>query len=96
MAYSTSNPPVCTSYGPIHNGQAGRIWFYSSPDALSVVRVAGYFTNGYDLGMRAGDIIFIVDNDASPLALSVSLVNAATASQVDLADGTALASTDTD
>lgn len=96
MAYSTSNPPVCISSGPIHSGQAGRIWWYSSPDALSVVRVSGYFTNGYDLGMRAGDIIFILDNDASPLALSVSLVNAATTSAVDLADGTALASTDTD
>jgi len=96
MAYSTSNPPFCISAGPIHNGQAGRIWFYSSTDALSVVRVSGYFTNGYDLGMRAGDIIFILDNDASPLALSVSVVNAATASAVDIADGTALASTDTD
>lgn len=95
MSYSTSNPPVLIA-GPMHNGAAGRIWFYSSTDALSAVRVAGYFTNGYDLGMRAGDIIFILDNDASPLALSVSLVNAATSSQVDLADGTALASTDTD
>lgn len=95
MAYSTSNPPVLLC-GPIHSGQAGHIWFYSSADALSVVRVSGYFSNGYDLGMRAGDIIFIVDNDASPIALSVSVVNAASASAVDIADGTALASTDTD
>lgn len=95
MAYSTSNPPVLIA-GPIHKDAAGRIWFYSSTDNLAAVRVAGYFTNGYDLGMRAGDIVFILDNDAAPLALSVSLVNAATASQVDLADGTALASTDTD
>ena len=95
MAYSTSNPPILIA-SPIHKDAGGRIWWYSSTDNLAAVRVAGYFTNGYDLGMRAGDIIFILDNDASPIALSVSVVNAATASAVDIADGTALASTDTD
>lgn len=95
MAYSVSNPPVLVA-SPIHKDAGGRIWFYSSTDALSAVRVSGYFTNGYDLGMRVGDIVFIVDNDASPIALSVSVVNAASTSAVDLADGTALASTDTD
>jgi len=95
MAYSTSNPPILLC-GPINNGQAGRIWYYSSTDTFAVVRVSGYFSNGYDLGMRAGDIIFIVDNDASPMILSVSLVNAASPSGVDIADGMGLAGADSD
>lgn len=95
MAYSTSNPPILLC-GPIHSGQAGRIWYYSSTDTFVVVRVSGYFSNGYDLGMRKGDIIFIVDNDASPIVLSASVVSAASPSGVDIADGIGLAGNNSD
>jgi len=91
MAYATSNPPALVASGL---GGKGNMWRYDSADALSLVRVAGYFTNGYDLGMRAGDTVIVVDTDTS--ATSLAFVNAATASSVDLADGTALTATDTD
>lgn len=91
MAYSTDNPPFLMSQGLQGDGKA---WMYKSADALSDVRVAGYFSNGYDLGMRAGDTVTIVDTDTS--ATSISFVNAATSTSVDLADGTALTATDSD
>ena len=91
MAYSTSNPPHRISGTPNFS-----LWIYKSTDAASDVRVSGYFTNGYDLGMRAGDIVFVVDTDASPIAAQIMIVTSATSSAVDLSDGTAITATDTD
>ena len=33
--------------------------------SASTVDDAGYFTNGYDLGMRLGDIVWVFDTDTS-------------------------------
>lgn len=93
MAYSTANPPALLSQ--LIQGSK-KLWFYSSTDAATAVRVSGYFTNGYDLGMRAGDIVFVVDTDAAPIAAQVMIVTSATAAAVDLSDGTAIVATDTD
>ena len=94
MAYETSNPPVLVTEGGM-NGQ-NKIWFYRSVDATTLVRVAGYFTNGWDLGMRSGDLLINVDTDASPLAMQLLIVNSASASGVDVSDGLAVTATDTD
>ena len=94
MAYSTSNPPVLV----IEGGFDGRnkVWFYRSADAATLVRVSGYFTNGYDLGMRTGDLVIQVDTDASPLAMQLMIVNAASATATDVSDGLAVTATDSD
>lgn len=92
MAYATTNPPRCIVPGV---GGGPNVWVYASADNLAAVRVAGYFSNGYDLGMRVGDIVFVQDTD--DYAGGICYVNAATASGgVDLNDGTAIAATDTD
>lgn len=113
MAYSTDNPPrlICQSVGagspqttnPSGSdtnpapSRSGALWFYTSTDPLTDVRVDGYFSNGYDLGMRAGDVVIVVDNDASPVDFAMAVVDTATASGgVDLTDGTELAGADTD
>lgn len=90
MAYVTTNPPKLIAQGIT----GGHVWKYDSADALADVRVSGYFSNGWKLGMRAGDLVIITDTDTS--ATSLSFVNAASATAVDLADGTALTATDTD
>lgn len=89
MAYSTSNPPQCLVALPYF-----RLWVYKSADSQADVRVSGYFTNGYDLGIRAGDLLINIDTDT--FATSFLPCNAATASAVDFADGTAITATDTD
>jgi hypothetical protein len=92
MAYATSNPPRLVSQ-PI----AGlRLWQYSSADAVTLVRVSGYFTDGWDLGMRAGDLVHVLDNDASPITGSLCWVTSATSTAVDLSDGVTITGTDTD
>jgi hypothetical protein len=92
MAYSTSNPPVLVTQGIV----GFRIWKYESVDAATLVRVAGYFTNGWKLGMRANDIVFVTDTDSSN-ATTIHTVNSASATGgVDLTDGLAVGTTDTD
>lgn len=96
MAYNTANLNL------ISGGFAGgpRLWHYAAgTDASTAVRVAGYFTDGYKKGMRAGDIVFSVKSD---YACSIHVVNSASAGAigandtVDLTDGTVIANTDTD
>jgi len=93
MAYATSNPPILISQGI---GGVGKMFFYASTDAQADVDAAGYFTDGYDRGMRAQDHIIAVDTDASPIASSLHMVNAATSTSVDLNNGVAVTATDSD
>lgn len=75
MAYSTSAPPAKLVDSV---GGTGAIWSYRSIDNAATVRGAGYFTNGSDLGMKGGDIVFHCDTDGSN-ATSVSCVTSVTA-----------------
>ena len=93
MAYSTSNPPSLISQA-VAGGR--KLWLYASTDAATVVRVSGYITNGYLLGMRAGDIVLMVDTDASPIAGQIMMVTTATAATTDLGDGVAITATNSD
>ena len=96
MAYNSANLNLMAG------GFAGgpRLWHYNAGgDASTVVRVAGFFTDGYKKGMRAGDILYSV---TSSFALSIHVVNASTLGAlgandtVDITDGTVIAATDTD
>lgn len=95
MAYSTDNPPrlIAQSVG----AGSGAIWVYQSTDPVTTVRVDGYFSNGYDLGMRKNDIVFVTDTDSSPVATQIcTVVQAEETGTVDLSDGVAITATDTD
>lgn len=74
-------------------GGGYNMWYYSSTDALSVVRVSGYFNDAAGM-MNVGDLVIVYDSDAPTIALSVVLSN--TGSVVDIADGTAITVTDND
>lgn len=91
MAYSTSNPPKCLVPGV---AGAPSLWTYSSADNQAAVRVSGYFTDGFELGIRAGDFLLMTDTD--DYAGAIMICNAASASAVDFTDGTAIATTDSD
>ena len=92
MAYSTSNPPVLVTQGIV----GSRHWVYSSADTDALVQVSGYFSNGWDLGMRAGDTVMVIDNDASPIAVVHHVVVSATSAAVDLDDGVPVSGADSD
>jgi len=96
MAYSTSNPPALVHQMVGKNG--GSTWVYDSADAATLVRVSGYFTDGYELGLRVGDVIQQRDTTGATVAHNYVVLSAVAATGVvDVSDGTATPSlTDTD
>ena len=90
MAYSTSNPPRLTvpSFTNV-TGEIGR-WDYDSTDAAATVDASGYITNAKALGMKVGDIVAVIDSDASPVIVTNHRVVAInTNGSADLTDGNA-------
>jgi len=94
MAYSTSNPPALVSSQL--GSTSGKFWVYDSADAATAVRVSGYITNGYDLGMVVGDVVDQIDSAGGTVAHRYVVVSVAAGGAADLSDGTALVVTDTD
>jgi len=65
MAYATTNPPRAL-LGDSQFGSHPTVWQYESADAAATVAAANYFSNGYDLGLKVNDLIFVIDT-ATPL-----------------------------
>lgn len=87
MAYVTTNPPILTTEGPLTG--AGQLWRYSSADAAATVDVAGYITNGGQLGMKVGDLVNVYDTvNLITTTHRVVSVSATAPGAVDLGDGT--------
>lgn len=63
MTYSVSNPPALKSASPLTG--PGQTWSYRSTDVATDVDASGYFTNGYALGMKVGDIVEVFDTDTN-------------------------------
>ncbi len=80
-ATSLQNPPVRVGGGLISQTRVGStttpigngLWMYNSTDTTTAAFGAGYFTDGYNLGMRQGDIVFL-SGLTSTVSSSVSLL----------------------
>lgn len=63
-------------------GSAPSVWLYSSTDAHTDVDAAGYFSDGANLGLKAGDVVIVVDTDSATCtihsAASATAINPAT------------------
>jgi hypothetical protein len=82
MTYSVTNPPVKLVDGLMGGGAAGRggaLWYYASVDDDATVIAANYVTNALDLGMKVGDIVFVVETDNSYKLAVVSVTAVAAA-----------------
>ena len=81
MAYATTNPPAQLVQGI---GSAPSLWVYKSTDAHGTVAGTGYFTNAASLGMKAHDVMIVVDTDSTTCTIhgvnvtDVTTINAAT------------------
>jgi hypothetical protein len=88
MAYATNNPPRLLVPGV---AGSANVWIYIDGDAHADVDISGYFTNGYELGMRDGDQCIVVDTNLK--VTSWHYVEILTGTTIDLADGTVIGST---
>lgn len=93
MAYSTSNPPrlLTGAFTNTSSANAPSIWAYSSSDPVGTVDGAGYFTNAFDLGMKAGDLV-IVNDTVNSLTSMARVQSVTTSSAADLGTGTTIGS----
>lgn len=73
MAYDSANPPALVTQ---RVAGGGAIWMYRSTDNAAAVNAANYFTNGYELGMKVGDTVRIIDTDGICTWAWVSAVTA--------------------
>ena len=62
MAYATSNPPMQLK-STIGGGPA--LWMYNSTDVHTDVDAADYFSDGYNLGMKVGDVVIVSKTSAT-------------------------------
>ena len=77
------------------SGKAPTIHSYTTPDTIATVNTAGYF-NGLSAILAIGDLIYCwTSNAGTPVAVFTHVLSNASG-VVDVADGTVLASTDTD
>jgi len=94
MAYSTSAPPILLT-----QGIAGlRIWYHTAADATGDVDADGYISNGGNLGMKAGDIVYHKDSTTAATAISSHKVDSVSTTYpyaVNLSAGTVIGSATT-
>ena len=96
MPYVTTNPPRCTNQQiGGENGTGFRSWTYQAADTAAAVAVSGYFTDGYDLGMREGHVVILVDTTAAgvPIVSHHTVMTSTKTGGVDLSLGTILSGT---
>lgn len=86
MSYSTSSPPALMA-GRLN---AGRRWWQYEEASLTAANLdtSGYITNGYQLGMRVGDLVFHTNVATLIVTCHVVITSNATTGAVDLSDGT--------
>lgn len=91
MAYSSTG--LNAAGGQSKAGNAPQLWTYSSADAIATVNSAGYFNSAASL-LKVGDLIYVYDT-VNVLGHLV-YVNANSGTVVDVTDGLAVTSTDSD
>lgn len=82
--------------GQARTGKAPAMWSYITTDAITAVRVAGYFNPIRNM-LQIGDLIYVVVTSGGALSTASWVVlKDKSASAVDVTDQTALTVTDTD
>lgn len=71
------------------------LWHYTTADAVATVNTAGYFNDAANM-LNVYDVIIAVTSVGGTVAVSHMYVNANDGSTVDVIDGVAITSTDSD
>lgn len=103
-ASSLANPPVLvwrsvggkTNVGSTTTPIGQGIWFYGSTDTSTAAFTANYFSDGYYLGMRQGDIMLysqLGSTVSSSQVLGIGIVGAVSTAGTQLSTHSFLSST---
>ena len=86
---------IATNLGGVDPLVVNSLWYYKTTDAQTVVRKDGYFNDAAHL-LRVNDLIFTVTATGGTPAAYIAHVNKNSAGVVDITDGLAVGTTDTD
>jgi hypothetical protein len=75
--------------------QGGNLWFYSSTNLTTDITASNFFSDGWYIGMRAGDCVYGVQfsSAASTVTTFVGAVVSASTAGVSLSTGSLITST---
>jgi len=71
------------------------LWHYSTADSIATVNTSGYFDSAANM-LALNDVIIAVTSTGGTPVVSHTYVNANSGTVVDIVDGVAITSTDTD
>jgi len=89
MAFSASNLTRLAGASGVS------LWHYTTTDTIATVNTAGYFNDASAM-MSVNDVIIAVTSTGGTPVVSHTYVNANDGSTVDVVDGVAITSTDSD
>lgn len=84
---SVSNPPRCITAGMWGNRSTNilpssvygqNVWFYNTTESCTDLVTAAFFTDGYYLGMKQGDIILGAFTTGSSVSAYLGVIGAVT------------------
>lgn len=76
-------------------GNAPSMYSYTTADAITTVRVEGYFNSIASI-LKVGDLIYCQTSTGGSRAATLVWVNANSGTVVDVTDGTTISATDSD
>ena len=76
-------------------GNAPSVYSYTTTDAITTVRVEGYFNSIASI-LKVGDLIYCQTSTGGTRAATLTWVNANSGTVVDVTDGTTISATDSD
>ena len=107
-ASSLSNPPRLlvgrlqgvpgttglSTANPGQGSQGGSLWYYASTNTSTELQSSTFFTDGWYLGMRAGDVLMAASftSAGSTVNFSVGVITAASTSGCGLSTGSVITS----
>jgi hypothetical protein len=102
-ASSVANPPINVAGGlgvgrgsSALTGNNKNLWMYSSTNLTTDLTAAGFFSDGYNLGMRPGDVVMgsqYTSAGSSVISFQGSIASVTTAGAASLSTGSLITST---
>lgn len=76
------------------NGQGGALWYYNSTNTTTECQASNFFSDGYYLGMRPGDVVFGVSftSAGSTVTMWMGAVTGVSTSGASLSTGSVMSS----
>lgn len=79
----------------VGGGSGQRLWLYSTTDTIATVNTAGYFNDASEM-LNVNDVIINATSTGGTVAVGHTYVASNASGVVDVVDGVAITSTDSD